>query len=467
MKDSKLIELFFTFSSKEVKAFQKSISQQRADVQALCAYLAKMKSPSNAKKLSKAVVFKAIYPNEVYNEKTIRYTMSFLFKELQRFLIWQELRQDDQAQSLALVSALRKRGVPRIFEKTLQETERQIEKTTYRNHEYYWLKAQLSQEAYEYSINQNRFKNADFQLLINYSSHYFIANKLKQAYTALVHQSVNNEQFDQALLAEVLAHVEEEGYADFPAIAIYYHGYKALLQEDGYLHHFAQLNELISTHSELFPKAELRSILTMAINFCIKQINSGNELFKQNLFSIYKEGLRSEVFIQNGHISKFTYKNIVASALGLNEFDWAIEFIEAYKTLLATADRTATYTFNLALLYFKQGKNEVALEMLQLIDTSDVLVNLNARRMQLRIYFDLGEWVALESFLDSFKQYLYRQKRLGYYKDLYGNLIRFTRKVMRLTRNNTSLKAQLSAEIEATKHLAERKWLLEKVNGVK
>ena len=33
--------------------------------------------------------------------------------------------------------------------------------------------------------------------------------------------------------------------------------------------------------------------------------------------------------------------------------------------------------------------------------------------------------------------------------------------------NNTSLKAQLSAEIEATKHLAERKWLLEKVNGVK
>lgn len=39
----------------------------------------------------------------------------------------------------------------------------------------------------------------------------------------------------------------------------------------------------------------------------------------------------------------------------------------------------------------------------------DVLNNLDARRMLLKSYFELGEYNALDSLLDSFSRYIHRQ----------------------------------------------------------
>ena len=164
--------------------------------------------------------------------------------------------------------------------------------------------------------------------------------------------------------------------------------------------------------------------------------------------------------IENGILSKFTYKNIVASGLGLGAFEWVEQFIEQYKDHLEVKDRESTYSLNLALLYFRQGAYEAALPLLQKVDTSDTLNNLNARRILLRIYYEQKEGNVLDSFLDSYQQYLYRQKNLGYHRDLYMPLVRFTRKLIRLEPGNVQQRAQLRAEVVSTKDFAEKRWVL-------
>jgi hypothetical protein len=67
---------------------------------------------------------------------------------------------------------------------------------------------------------------------------------------------------------------------------------------------------------------------------------------------------------------------------------------------------------------------------------------------------------ALESLLDSFKVYIHRLKNIGYHKMIYLNLIRFTKKLLYLNREDKRAIQELEEEIQITKVVAEREWLL-------
>ena len=102
---------------------------------------------------------------------------------------------------------------------------------------------------------------------------------------------------------------------------------------------------------------------------------------------------------------------------------------------------------------------------LQQADFDDPLLNVNARRMLLTIYYSEQAYDALQSHLDSFKNYIYRHPELGYHRTLNLNLIRFTKKLLHTQRYDTAGLAKLRQEIEATQEVAEKPWLLEQVRG--
>jgi hypothetical protein len=63
----------------------------------------------------------------------------------------------------------------------------------------------------------------------------------------------------------------------------------------------------------------------------------------------------------------------------------------------------------------------------------------------------------LASLLDSFAVFIRRQKDLGYHRESYLNLIKFTKKLAK-----KGLNPQLAEAIRQTAAVAEREWLLEK-----
>ncbi|NUO03453.1 MAG: hypothetical protein HUU01_22805, partial [Saprospiraceae bacterium] len=145
------------------------------------------------------------------------------------------------------------------------------------------------------------------------------------------------------------------------------------------------------------------------------------------------------------------------------EWDWAAGFLETFKLRLPETERENTYRFNLANLYFRKKDYARAMDLLRHVEFRDKLHNLDARRMLLRMYFETGETDALESLLDSFETYIRRQKDLGYHGENYLNLIRLTRKLLQTPVGEKLTRKKLTTEIVATKALAEREWLLEKI----
>ena len=468
MLNSRLFELLMTLTPTELTSFNKYLRSpffnQREDIIRLFDYFFQKKDLKRSDVFEKTMVFKSIYPKAKYNEKQLSYTMSFLLQAAQSFLVYNEMNENSKpSYHIYLAKAVKKRGLVKHFDTVIKKAEKALEEQPFRNMDFHYHYHLLHLEKYESRATEKRTASRSFQEMADEMTTFFIASKLRQSCTAFMHKAVSKTNFKMDFLPEILEQVEIRQLQQLPAIGIYYYGFKALTDMGTPLW-FNKLRSAMKKYFQHFPKSEMRDIYTLAVNYCIRQINTqqGKQpFFLQQVFDIYKEGLDNEVFLSNGILSRFTYNNIANAGLGLKAFDWVEQFLNDYKSHLEHKHQESAYLFNLASLYFRKPDYEQALQLLTQANFDDLLHNLDARRMLLRIYYDLGEFDALDSLLDSFSIFLRRRRDIGYLKQNYLNLIRFTKKLLQLPQGDKTARKKLRGEIEGTKALAEREWLLE------
>ena len=69
----------------------------------------------------------------------------------------------------------------------------------------------------------------------------------------------------------------------------------------------------------------------------------------------------------------------------------------------------------------------------------------------------------LEAHLNAMNNFIRRKRVLGYHKDNYLNIIRYTKKIMALKPYDKAAIQNLVAEIEAEEKLTEKRWLLQQL----
>jgi hypothetical protein len=167
----------------------------------------------------------------------------------------------------------------------------------------------------------------------------------------------------------------------------------------------------------VFTHREQRDIYILTINYCIKKLNTGAEHFIREAFETYQKGLKKDVFIENEILSRWTYNNIIILGLKLKEFNWVESFIYDYKKYLDTSTREDSFSFNLAKFYFEKKDYETVMPLLIQTKYDDLLHNLGAKMMLVKMYYELKEFDALENLLESFKTYILRKRDIGYHKE--------------------------------------------------
>jgi hypothetical protein len=432
----------------------------REDVGRLLRYLEHYLPKNKEKYVEKTFIFQKIYPERTeYDDDYWRYTTHLTHRLLRDFLVYQHAQANVIGQQIHFVQSLRERKVERNFELAWRETLQTLETQPLRNSDYYYDSYRLHLEQYEFSIAQRRTEPASFQELNDALNIFFMTQKLRQACAALSHRALSKTEFKIDFLEQVLTYIAStEKALQLPTVAAYYHIYHALTDlNDGT--HFKALKGILLDFATVFPAQELKDLYIHAINCCIKRLNAGQRDYLREVFDLYKNGLNVSIFLENGVLSRYTYNNIAMAGVGLQEFDWVEKFLTEFKPFLEEKYRESIFQHTLAMYYFKKPDYAKAQQLLQQTEFDDVLHNLDARRMLLRIYYDTQDWDSLEAHLDNFKIYLYRQKDLGYHQENYLNLIRFTRKLLSLDYEKNALRA----EIEATVALVEKGWLLEKV----
>ena len=407
MHKSSLLELFSALGKTEQRELGKFVRSpvfnQRQDVTDLYDYLYRNAPFKNEEIIHRATVFSAIFPGEDFDNAKMDYTMSFLFAVLKAYLVFKEQETDPVGNGILLTRALRQRNLDRLFEKEIKNVEKTLENQPFRDAEYHFNSFRLHLEKHTFAKQQSRTSTTSFREFSEALTRFFLAKKLWEACTVVTHQAVVQiDLHEEEVQTAVLRLVEQSAWTDAPAVNLYYHCYKALTEKDS-MPWFEALRTLIRSHYSSLPPGEVKDLYLVAINYCIRRFNSGERIFLEEAFKIYKEGLELGAFLDNNLLSRFTYNNIVMAGLLLREFDWVERFLYSFQDFIEPKYRESTFNYNLAIFYFQKPDYEKAMDLLQRADFADVMHNLNARRMLLKIYFEKNEEEALNSLIISFK----------------------------------------------------------------
>ena len=154
----------------------------------------------------------------------------------------------------------------------------------------------------------------------------------------------------------------------------------------------------------------------------------------------------------------------MVTALRQGQYAWALDFIKKYKEKIEEVHRENAYTYNLAKYYFYVKEYSKVMKLLNAVEYEDVFYNLDSKAMLLKTYYECNDVRSLFSLMDSFKTYLQRNKLISpTHKEVYSNLVKFTRKLADIQPRHKEEIAKLRNEISHSEAIADVSWLQDKL----
>ena len=458
MSDIKLFSVFNSLSGvekRECSSFLRSpYFNQRDDVCQLWQILLQL----NGGVLAPEAAFGQVYPGAPFDPVRWRHLQSFLLARIENFLSLRAWEQAPLAAELSLAPIYREKKLTRPLGYHLQRMDQRLERLP-RDHEFYLLQYRLEWEKYAAEELQTRAQEINLGAVGQALDVYLVSSKLRLACLMEAHRTMANTAYDTTFLAVLIAFLEQHPLREVPIIALYYHCYRALtanLEDD-----FRAFRRQLEQQSDQLPVDERRTFLLLALNYCIRKLNTGELQFVREAFDLYRVGLDTGALLENGLLSRFAFKNIVALGLRLEEYAWVEAFIGKYETHLEEKFRAANRDYNLARLYFTQKNYRQAMPLLARVDESDLFLNIDSRFLLLKMYYETGEWAALDALIASFNILLLRKKKLiGYHYPYYRNTLRFIQRLTRLRLDDKKSLAAFRADLERSNAVNEKEWLL-------
>lgn len=468
MQKSQLLDICQALEKKEIRGLKKWLispaHNHREDVVQLFDYLITGDHLYNDKYLDKERIFRKLFPEETFDDAKLRQTMHFLLKAIEEYLAYNALLEDDISTQFALAKTYRHKNLESPYQKIIKQVGKTQNKQVVQDDQFFMNQHYLYQEVYDSSA-QRKGSDAKLQELSNTLEISFIIRKLRMACFMLNHQSIFKQEYDYGLLDPLLTYIEEKDLLSVKAIEIYYYCYKSIRFPETEAFYFT-FRDSIFANNEILPHSEMRNNYLLAINYCLTKANQFKKGFRRELFELYRKGIENKVLLNDeGILTNSTFRNTVNIGTIIKEFDWIKGFIETYQRYLPVSNRAQMVQSAWGKFYFEKGDYPKARDYLMQVNPSNVLLNLNIKSMLVRIYYHEDEFQLLDALLESMKVYINRKKILvAQHKRPFKNLIKYTKKLVKVNPYDRSAKIKLRQEIEEAHPLIAKDWFLEQVD---
>jgi len=469
MYKSKLIEIFKSFDRAEKLGFRRwvnsSIHNQHKDVIKLTDFLLSRRKLTPIT-LQRERVYKHLYPNSKYNLHRLNHVLSFTVEVMEAYIQYLTLKNKPIEELCFISEYYTNKSLSHLAQKKLKKAQQVLEDSTYQNDSYYHHSFLLEQTLFELEGTELRRHQTNLQAIFTDLTTFTIIATLKNACTAISHRNLYQNDYKIPLLDAILKEAQTPTYAQNFVVKSYYHCYMALAHPKEEKH-FTIIKELLLSKKILLPPKELKHVCLLVINYCIKRFNTGAEAYVQQVFDIYSFGLDQKIWLEKGYLSHNTFKNIANAALRLKAYEWTDSFVKEYGSKIKTSHQKDYTNYIKAKILFEQGHFLAAQQVLITTDSIDLFIGLAIKLLLLKIYWKLGEFDLLEAHLDSFSVYLNRKKILAYHRQIYGNTISITRKMIYANWEIKADQEKLHQLILQTNPLTERPWLLKQLDLIK
>lgn len=441
MHKHKLIQLLQSLSRREMTRFREFAASpyhnKHDAVRELVQFLSSVYPDFTADNCGRAYLFQTLFPGKPHEQPKLAVIFTYSVRLLETFFEIEAFLDNPADRKPLLLGQLRQHKQLKWFEKTLGKAEAKTKKQQERDARWYYQRFQLATESdYFFTTLAERRRDSSLQEKQHFLNQYFLAVKLRDACEMAVRERILQVVYQDPMVQVALRQVAEapDSYQTIPAINIYYRLYQ-MITKSAETYYYDVVQHLSNQQKHL-PREELKNIYNYLQNYCIQKINTGETRFLQEIFQLYQVQLDQRLLLEDDQLSEWHYKNIVTTALRLDALDWVYTFIEDYREQLPESARTNAYRFNLAAYHYAAKEYDKVLDLLSQVEYSDLRYSLGAKALLLRTYYDLGEYSALYSLVDSFRQYLVRNKlmadgrRQGYY-----NLFKLARRAAMLREN--------------------------------
>lgn len=438
---------------------QSPFFNKNENITALCAHLNECLEKNQLPEAEPA--YRSLFPARRYDDVKLRQANSALLALLRQYLIYREKISDADDDAIHLAAAFRKRGLVKHFNTALRDARQQLEGQPWRHAGFFAKTYDIEWEYYQLASSDQRMASLNLQETSDSMDTAFAIRKLCLGCLALSHQAIYKTEYRFDLLDSALDFADR--HPEIPSLALYAHCYRFLVNLPEAEQHFQHFRNLLRDHSTILPPDELRTLYLLAINYGIKKVNTVGGDWLPATLELYRGALTRSLLLENGFLSRFAFNNITAIALRIGETDWAEQFVLEYKPLLERQYREAIASLNLARVAYQRRDYAAALPHLQRADYKDLMNNLTAKTLQLKIYYETLEWDALDSHLTSMKIFIRRHTAIGYHRTNYSRIVHYTRRLMTVRNNEAQA---LRSAIEAEPVLTEKEWLLEMLTRI-
>ncbi len=472
MTGSKLFALLKTFNKYELNRLRKFVESPFFNENELLVHLFDLIDKflrSNKEDIDQSEIWKKLFPEIPYDDVKFRRLSSDLNKLAQDFLAVEDFKNQPLAFDSYQLRLLNIKGLDKHYLAVERNIERERERITLRDSMYYYNNMMLEYEKHlfweKHDVMRTKKVNldvADFQL-----DCFFLSLKLKNYCDAINYKNILNIKIKIGMIESLLEIVKQPHYQAVPAISIYYQILLTLTDRENE-NHFFNLKQLLNNNNFSFQQQEMRNMYIFAQNYCIKKINTGNATYYRELFDIYKILIDTNIILNKGIIVPWDYKNITSVGLRVGEYKWVEKFVKNYNQHLPKDHQKNALTYNLAILHFYKKDYGEVITLLRDMSYKDFFDALQGRWLLLKTYYELDEFDALDALIDSFRIFLRRNKSISKsYQKMYMNALKFLQKIMKTPYETKASTDKLSVQIKECNPIADRSWLLQKLEEMR
>ncbi|MBT8218602.1 MAG: hypothetical protein KJP00_02175 [Bacteroidia bacterium] len=418
--------------------------------------------------LSKEDLWKKAFPDQPYNDGRLRKALSDLLKLLEDFFCQELMQRQPIYRATMLLESIEERNLGPLVNSVIKRARQLTSKDHEASARMHYHRYEVEKSFYELTdYDIKRIEKSNLPRIISNLDYFYLAEKLKYYCTSISRSAFVEHDFNFLFIKEIEQHIENNQYEEIPIVNIWINIF-FLQKKTGkdVKKYFQQFKTTFKSIIADIPQKEAAQIFTYGQNFCIKQINSGQSEYFQELFELNREAVSQNILVDQSrdNLDPWVFRNMVTVALRLKEYAWTAAFIDSYGSYIQEDFRRNAVSYSLALFSFYQNKYSEVLDHLNDMDIMDISYELNSKSLLIMTYYEMDEIDPLNSLLDSFYVYLNRHKDISKARrENYQNMISFTRRLMNINPTDKKAHEKLMTKFQQTKGIASAAWLKEKI----
>jgi hypothetical protein len=335
-----------------------------------------------------------------------------------------------------------------------------FENNLQRNADYYLKKLLSEKMALEHGDEHQIDHNEHLQLAADALDVFYVAEKLRYACDIFNYEIVLNIRYQLTHIEDILRWAEEPAFENAPPVQVYYR-LAQLLKNPEEPTWFEQAKQAVERYEPAFPPGELRQVYTLLLNFCTMRINRYNdERFWTEYLDINKLLLKNGLIFDGTDIPPWRYTNLVNVGLKVGQTEWVWDFMHNHRKQLPPEYTGNVFRYNLAQFHYHQKKHDAAQRALAQVEFTNVVFNITARSLLIKIYCETNQTELLLAYLEATRIFLHRNRLLDATRK--RQMRKFVEITTKLAKTAPGDKARLQALLEQlppVRDVIHRDWL--------